>query len=144
MTELIRDTAFGQLVRLVSRNRYFQFPEERNPSLWKKYVNVEKSANAARYGQLEEPENEVEEDSEKYKRENDGMRHQHQQDATRSTRSNERSPSSQSTAVNSIAGVRVDPEKGKDVHVVDWYGPDDPEVCLSSELCISFIWKNSC
>jgi hypothetical protein len=25
--------------------------------------------------------------------------------------------------------VRVDPEKGKDLHVVDWYGPDDPQVC---------------
>lgn len=28
---------------------------------------------------------------------------------------------------NVASGVRVDPERGKDVHVVDWYGPDDPD-----------------
>jgi DHA1 family multidrug resistance protein-like MFS transporter len=30
---------------------------------------------------------------------------------------------------NEASGVKVDPEKGKDLHVVDWYGPDDPQVC---------------
>ena len=29
---------------------------------------------------------------------------------------------------NIASGVRVDPEKGKDSHAVDWYGPDDPNI----------------
>ena len=29
---------------------------------------------------------------------------------------------------NIASGVKVDPENGKDIHVVDWYGPDDPDV----------------
>jgi hypothetical protein len=34
--------------------------------------------------------------------------------------------------VNHASGVRVDPEKGKDKHVVDWYGPEDPAVRTTS------------
>lgn len=28
---------------------------------------------------------------------------------------------------NIASGVRVDPERGKDIHVIDWHGPDDPD-----------------
>jgi DHA1 family multidrug resistance protein-like MFS transporter len=30
--------------------------------------------------------------------------------------------------VNTVSRVKVDPERGRDLHVVDWYGDDDPEV----------------
>ncbi|KAK8117412.1 uncharacterized protein PG998_005693 [Apiospora kogelbergensis] len=38
MTLHLHTTAFGQLVRLVSRRRIFQYPDERNPALWKDAV----------------------------------------------------------------------------------------------------------
>jgi len=47
MLELIRDSAFGHCVRLVTRGKYLQYPEERDPEIWKKYVSHEKSGYAA-------------------------------------------------------------------------------------------------
>jgi DHA1 family multidrug resistance protein-like MFS transporter len=29
--------------------------------------------------------------------------------------------------INTLSKTKVDPEKGRDVHIVDWYGPDDPD-----------------
>jgi DHA1 family multidrug resistance protein-like MFS transporter len=55
MIELFRDTACGQIVRFVSRGNLLSYPEEKNPELWKNYVHEEKSANFAKYGQVERP-----------------------------------------------------------------------------------------
>jgi DHA1 family multidrug resistance protein-like MFS transporter len=52
MSNLIRDSAFGRLVRFASSNKYFTCAEERDPSLWKKYVHEEKSGNAAHHGHI--------------------------------------------------------------------------------------------
>lgn len=38
MSKWVRDTAFGHTVRLFSGNRVFQYPEERDTELWKRYV----------------------------------------------------------------------------------------------------------
>jgi len=122
MKDLIRDSTFGQLVRLVTRNKVFLYPEEKDSELWKKYVNKEKSANMATYGQTSVPENEGEKDNDRQ---------------SARDRSPRRSQSSSSTAidesnnVNEVSGKPIDQEKGKDSHVVDWYGPDDPEVRIA-------------
>ncbi|KAK5947545.1 GTPase-activating protein [Knufia obscura] len=114
MTELIRDTVLGHFLHLVTRKKVLLYEEEKNPELWRKYVHKEKSANLAMHGQTAAPDNEKEEG-------------QGPDDSPT------RSPSSGSTVVdenqqiNEVSGKRVDPEKGKDVHVVDWWGPDDPE-----------------
>jgi DHA1 family multidrug resistance protein-like MFS transporter len=34
---------------------------------------------------------------------------------------------------NEVSGVPVDPEKGRDVSIVTWFGDDDPEVCISPD-----------
>ena len=39
MTELIRDTAFGHLVRFVSRGKLLQYAEERDPSLYTRFID---------------------------------------------------------------------------------------------------------
>jgi len=52
MSNLIRDSAFDRLVRFASSNKYFTCAEERDPSLWKKYVHEEKSRNAAHHGHI--------------------------------------------------------------------------------------------
>jgi DHA1 family multidrug resistance protein-like MFS transporter len=48
--------------------------------------------------------------------------------------------------VNTLSNTRVDPEKGRDADIVDWYGPDDPEnpmnwgtfkkVWVTFEICL--------
>ena len=38
MEALIRTTVFGQAVRLASGNRLLQYPDELDPSLWKKCI----------------------------------------------------------------------------------------------------------
>jgi DHA1 family multidrug resistance protein-like MFS transporter len=117
VVDLLRDSPFGHLVRLVSRGKLLQYPEERDPSLWKRYVNQEKSGFVAHHGNTQEPGEEVEELSRvRGIRERDG----HDSETSSHTRVGE--------GHNEASGVRVDTEKGKDAHVIDWDGPDDPQV----------------
>jgi DHA1 family multidrug resistance protein-like MFS transporter len=116
MKELIRDTIFSHILRLLTGGRVFKYPEEEDPSLWKKYVHVEKSANMARHGQTQAPE--------------DDGGHESRRSQTRSSSLETAVSSGEGRTVNEVSGHPVDKEKGKDVHVVDWYGPDDPEVSL--------------
>src|SRR5271155_613571 len=113
MSDLFRDTIFGQLVRLASGGRLLRYEEEIDPSIWKKYLNEEKSRNMAIHGSPEPPK--VAEDAEK--------------DAEQAA---ETSPASSTSmlATNKISGKIADLEKGRDVQIVDWYGADDPEVVL--------------
>lgn len=117
VADLIRDSPFGHTVRLLTRNKYFRYPEEEDPNLWKKYVNQEKSGYVAHHGNTSPPEEESEE-----------LRQ------ARGVREREDSESSQTEVgddYNYASGVRVDQEKGKDHHVIDWYGPEDPQVLQS-------------
>ena len=36
--------------------------------------------------------------------------------------------------VNEASGVIVDPEKGRDLNIIDWWAASDPEVCYISFL----------
>jgi DHA1 family multidrug resistance protein-like MFS transporter len=120
MADLIRDSAFGHCVRLVTKRKYLQYPEEKDPEIWKKYISHEKSAYMAYHGSVTAPENagEIDELTQAH-----GIRSREQ--------GNDSDTSSRTVGdgINEASGVRVDPEKGKDIHVVDWYGPDDPQVC---------------
>ena len=56
MKGLMRDTAFGQIVRVVSGRRFFKYSEEENHELWKQFIDEKKSANLAQHGTVEPPE----------------------------------------------------------------------------------------
>lgn len=84
MTTQIRDAQFGRLVRLLSRRKAFQYPDEIDPSIRK---------SAARRG--------------------DVVSRSEEKDAE---------PNSDGTA----SGERLD--QGEDIHLVGWYGENDPEV----------------
>ena len=127
--DLFRDSTFGQLVRVASGGRIFPYPEERDNALWKKYINEEKSGYLAHHGTTDPPQEGEDASSARGRRSGEA----NQPNST---------PSSSHTRIaeddekkegefNEASGVRVDPEKGKDKHVVDWYGPDDPEVCCA-------------
>ena len=117
MAELMRDTVFGHFVRLITKRRYFQYAEERDPKLWKQYLDREQTKNMALYGNTNAPSEEEnlekegvntpsEESSEARAEEED---HEHQLSST-------------------ITGQVIDPEKGRDVTMVTWFGDNDPEV----------------
>lgn len=94
-----------------------QYPEEKDSNLWKKYVNQEKSGYAAHHGDTQPPE----QDSQVLQgargiRDREGR----DSDATSETQVPD--------GHNVASGVRVDAEKGKDLHVIDWYGENDPQV----------------
>ncbi|KAI9669862.1 MAG: hypothetical protein M1831_006897 [Alyxoria varia] len=247
VNSLIRESTFGQIVRVVTKKRYFQYPEEANPAVWREYVDQTKSARMARYGATLSPEptnqaDDIPEDVEKeYEDEhfvvpnarqnhrpnldapklsdppsastlnvaapersmhpsnsNLNMRGEKEDDeqsdhrishvpemkqpplgqstrnasngARRSTSTQNLQTGRPSTAssqtqiveptetepvspsanqhgppdgmremepeekearlFNEFSGVEIDPEKGRDVDIVDWYGADDPEVCI--------------
>ena len=121
MLDLLRDSAFGHCVRLVTGRKYLQYPEERDHEIWKKYVSHEKSGYAAYHGHTHPPQDNAEE----------ALNELTQAHGVRSRERHDSDTTAVGEGVNEASGVRVDPEKGKDVHVVDWYGPDDAQVCLS-------------
>lgn len=148
MTELIRDTTFGHLLRFVSKGKLLPFAEERDHSLWKQYMNEEASGNAAHHGTTDPPEKKGSdsESSDDY-----GPKLEQQMTGTHSiggvrTRdaydnqdsgspgSSDRTGVPDDGTINIPSGVKVDPEKGRDVWIVDWFGPDDPEVSLITSL----------
>lgn len=121
MSEWVRDTAFGQLIRLLSRRKYFQYLEERDPELWKKFVNEEKSGYAAHHGTTQPHADDS--DTEEWTsggiggvRTRDGQRGS---DFSGETQVEE--------GVNQASGRKIDPEKGRDIHIVDFL-EHDPEV----------------
>jgi len=128
--ETIRDSVFGHLVRLVTRSKVFAYPEEKDPSRWKNYYNEEKSGFAAHHGETEAPEGEEEdENGEKKKLTLDDLRDGRTgSSASSQTRNGENSDNERTI---NRSGVPVDPEKGKDINIVDWDGPNDPEVWCS-------------
>lgn len=124
VADLIRDSAFGHIVRLVSRGKVFTYDEEKDINLWKQFLNEKKSGHAAYHGRTEAPEGNIEELNQA-------------QGLNARERGNDSETSSRTQVAegfNEASGVRVDTEKGKDVHVIDWYGDNDPQVSLHEAL----------
>ncbi|THZ98424.1 putative caffeine resistance protein 5 [Aureobasidium pullulans] len=117
MSDLFRDAPVGQMIRWMTKNKYLQYPEEKDTSMYGKFINREKSGDMARYGQPNPPEDEEKEE----KQDDNQDRSRHNSESSDPTLRGE------GTTMNSASGIAVDPEKGKDVNLVDWWGPNDPE-----------------
>ena len=114
MKDHVRDTVFGHAVRLLSRNQLLQFPDEVDPTLWKQCIHREPIGtpstsegqdNSAEAGATAStpPSHDVEKAAED----------DHEEaSAERSLQQN----------------LNLGHEKPDGVILVDWYGPDDPEV----------------
>ena len=128
MSDLFRDTVFGHAVRFITNARFFQFSEEKDPSLWKQYLDRHQTKNMALYGHPGDHDPE-----EEHKHENvpvsripslvngNGVNTSEESSQTR-TADGEHQLSS------TLTGQRIDPEKGRDVTMVTWFGDNDPEV----------------
>jgi MFS transporter, DHA1 family, multidrug resistance protein len=118
VADLIRDTTFGQIIRLVTKNRWPQYPEEKDPESWKKLVNDDKLRNFAHHETTECP---VSDDDQT-----------ELDDARKVWTGDEENDSGQwrdsTQTFNDASGISVDLENGRHTYVVNWYGPNDPEV----------------
>ena len=132
MSELIRDTVFGHLVRFITKGRLLQYAEEKDPSLWKQYLDRNQTKNMALYGH---PEDETPE--EKQARESAPVSETQSNvnvnsDVNGANRSDESSQTGagdgEHQLSSTITGQKIDPEKGRDTTMVTWFGNNDPEV----------------
>jgi MFS transporter, DHA1 family, multidrug resistance protein len=102
VADLIRDTAFGHVIRLITHRKVFAYPEENDPRLLERYIDQEKSKHLKQHG-------------------------------TKSTEANEDGHDSDTSSRTDVPDANLnisntDPEKGSNGMVVDWDGPDDPQV----------------
>lgn len=118
----MQDSTVGHAIRFLSKGRIFRYAEEQDPSLWKQYTNKEKSSRMAYHGRIDS----IGDADEVV----DGV-----------TRSSSRSPriesmgripssgwSDSGNCFQGLTGMRIDPEKGKDVYLIDWWDDKDQEV----------------
>lgn len=105
--ETIRDSTFGKLVRVFTRNRLLRYPEEVNPALWTECLKPEPSVKDEEAATLAD----TEEDT-------FGLYAVMSQASRASRRLN---------SIASTAGV----DRGTPL-LVDWRGPDDPEVRIQT------------
>ncbi|KAI9727532.1 MAG: hypothetical protein M1828_006474 [Chrysothrix sp. TS-e1954] len=140
MSELIRDTAFGHLVRFVTNKRYLQYEEEKNPSVWKRFVNEEKSGNFAHHGTADPHGEDSDTEEHPAHAAFGGVRTRDEMEEKQRLEGKELNGSpgeSDRTRVgagedygvthNEASGVKLDPEKGRDLYIVEWWGANDPE-----------------
>lgn len=125
MKELIRETAFGQIVRQISGKRFFKYPEEEDPELWKQMVDEKKSGNLAHHGEPTPPEDGEEVNGLGGVRTREGDGENSPRPSRFSSDTSSRTRVGSNDQVNEASGVKVDPEKGRDKNLVGWYGPDD-------------------
>lgn len=104
MGDLIQDTMFGKVVRFATKGKYLQYSEERDPSLWKQYLDRQVALQ-----DTTRPSQAIS-DSE-------GLDDEHSQslDAEKSLDGSDANP---------------DLENGSDVLLITWFGPNDPDVCI--------------
>lgn len=136
MSELIRDTAFGHLVRFLTKGRALQYAEEKDPSLWKQYLNRDQTKNMALYGHPgdETPEEKQERESvpvseTQSSTNGNGNGKGNGNGASLSDESSQtRAGDGEHQLSSTLTGQKIDPEKGRDVTMVTWFGDNDPEV----------------
>lgn len=117
MSELIRDTVFGHCVRFITRAKFLQYAEEKDPSLWKRYLHEEKTNHMAHRGHFGEETIQSDESDE-------GNGDLADTEPSSNDGSNTRFERMRTT--NTI-GQKIDQENGRDVNIVEWFGDDDPE-----------------
>jgi len=130
MKDLIRDTAFGQLVRLATGNRVLRYAEEEDPSIWTRFIDEKKSGYLAHHGDTNPPEDGTDMEG------IGGVRTREDQFtleapinrnlARSGSESSSRTRVGDDEKINEASGIRLDPEKGRDKHMVSWYGDNDP------------------
>jgi len=115
MAARLRDTQFGQLVRWLTSERLMRYPDEDNPSSWRKALTRGHAA-AQGLGTLEDDEVKV--------LDTDYGTHDAPSAMTKAEAQKQADPAASGTGTE-------DAEKDDgEAHLVDWYDPADPEASI--------------
>nr|POE47527.1 caffeine resistance protein 5 [Quercus suber] len=140
MAELIRDTAFGHICRLVTRNRVFKFEEEKDAELWPRYLDAEKSGYLARHGQMEKPEDAEDLSHLQRPTATDGdLQPRRTSDSNKLANDSDASSKTdvdEDARVNAVSGLPVDPEKGRDTHLNPQNWSLGKKCFVTGQLCL--------
>ena len=102
-----RDTQYGHVIRLLSNKNLLRYPDEIDPSLWKKSLHQDTALTRPRLEKPLDP--------------NDPANNSPRDDDTQEDSSQ-------------VPNTSQDVKEGKEIFLVDWCGPDDPEVTAPHEL----------
>lgn len=116
MSDLLRDTVFGQLIRLLFGNRIHKFPDEVDPNLWKQCLREEGVEASSISGHINDLKSFT------------GSRVEARNAAKREQQGNSVDPAFGNGPISLERGIEGN-EKPDSVLLVDWYGSDDKEVC---------------
>lgn len=141
MADLLRDSVFGKLIRLSSRGSWLQYAEEKDPSIWTRFIDEKASGYLAYHGDTNPPADGAEMPSiggvrtrENQSRAEPSTNRHSAQTQSGSSNSSQTRGGNDHRQINHASGVPIDPEKGRDLHVVSWYGPDDPGITIALSL----------
>ncbi|MCJ1403583.1 hypothetical protein MMC11_006806 [Xylographa trunciseda] len=126
MSELIRDTVFGHLLRYLTGGKLFPYAEDRDPSLWKRYIHDEKTMRMAHHGHTGEEKAEEQEQADTT-------------DAPRSREGISRDSSAtrrESNIQTNALGHPIDPENGRDTNVNPMNWSLCKKVLVTFEICL--------
>lgn len=122
MSDLIRDSPFGQVLRFITRDHILRYPEEKDPSIYEKCLaaGIDKTNMLQRYGTLHPP---SPEESEKSRTDSDNAPIP---DSNSTRASSTTQFGGDEARPNGETSPSTDPEKGRDVEMIDWL-PNDPD-----------------
>jgi DHA1 family multidrug resistance protein-like MFS transporter len=112
MASLLRDTQFGHFLRFISGNKLLRYPEEIDSSLWKK--PIQKDTNPS------------------IPREHNSLEKTESKNSAIATATATDTDTDTPTPNHDLQDLRDNhiAEQGEDGFLVDWYGPNDPEVSI--------------
>ncbi|CAP93118.1 hypothetical protein E8E15_002199 [Penicillium rubens] len=122
MASIIRDAPFGQLVRLLTNNKYFQYPEEKPdfklPDTWLQLLNSN--------GDEDDEKKAIQQDSNRSPEDSEPLSRASTQASIEFTEA--RLEADEQHEIEKIKSIPIAPKKTKDGSIlVDWYYTDDLE-----------------
>lgn len=122
MATQFRDTACGQLIRLLSRKKLLRYPDEVDPALWKIFTHQQSSTE-----ELVGSSDDVAVEAAPPAQRGGDDPEKNADYGRRSSAQVKTDEASHDPLKGTLSSQRAD--DGQDFYIVDWYGPGDPEVC---------------
>ncbi|KAI1202124.1 major facilitator superfamily domain-containing protein [Nemania serpens] len=139
MATQFRDTACGQLIRLLSRKKLLRYPDEVDPALWKIFTHQQSSTE-----ELVGSSDDVAVEAAPPAQRGGDDPEKNADYGRRSSAQVKTDEASHDPLKGTLSSQRAD--DGQDFYIVDWYGPGDPEnplnwsegwkFLIAAEVCI--------
>jgi DHA1 family multidrug resistance protein-like MFS transporter len=127
MATQFRDTACGQLIRLLSNKKLLRYPDELDPTMWKKFTHQHSSTEEL-VGSSDDVAIEAAPLTQR-----GGDDPEKNSDHDRRSSAQMRQDEASHDPINGTLSSQM-ADEGRDIYIVDWYGPGDPEVHYSNTL----------